>query len=255
MTGRDGRRSSGYVLCDFDQCGDMKHGTRKRIYCYGKRSQIRPMLEPALSSDKILPTFYSSHEDCLEKLSAKPCDILIVDLEEGDSEGLELLVQVQRMAPWVSTVALVEKSAVPMAVKVIRAGASECLAKPLQADRLCEVVQALLNRMASLPRSHRALTQMEIQIIQLIVAGETSEDIGARLRRSKRTIDVHRKNIMCKLQASSLVDLMKRALVINVNYCFSSATIISSVGGAPYRGLACGCYVSLSFRFLASSAR
>ena len=43
--------------------------------------------------------------------------------------------------------------------------------------------------------------------------------------------------------------------LMNVNYLFPSATIISSVRGAPYRGLDCGCYVSLSFRFLASSAR
>ena len=194
----------------------MKRGTRKRIYCYGKRSQIRPMLEPVLGSDNILLSFHSSHKDCLEKLEAKPCDILIVDLEDGDAEGLELLVQARRMAPWISTMAVVEHSAVPMAVRVIKAGACECLEKPLQPDRLCEAVDAMLLRMESLPRSHRALTQMEVQIIQLILAGETSQDIAARLHRSKRTIDVHRKNIMRKLQAGSLVDLIRRVLAMGL---------------------------------------
>jgi hypothetical protein len=45
----------------------------------------------------------------------------------------------------------------------------------------------------------------------MILAGKTSHDIAAALHRSKRTIDVHRKNIMHKLQATGLVDLIKRA--------------------------------------------
>ena len=53
---------------------------------------------------------------------------------------------------------------------------------------------------------------MEVQILQMILAGRTSVDIAAALHRSKRTIDVHRKNIMHKLQATGLVDLIKRAL-------------------------------------------
>jgi two-component system response regulator FixJ len=70
--------------------------------------------------------------------------------------------------------------------------------------------------MASLPRTHRALTEMEIQIVQSILAGKTSQDIAANLCRSKRTIDVHRKNIMRKLQAGSLVDLVQRALAMGL---------------------------------------
>lgn len=170
------------------------------------------MLETALKPCDVLIGYFSRHQDCLEKLSVKPCDILVVDLEDGETEGLDLLRQARRMAPWISTMALVEHAAVPAAVNAVKSGACECLEKPVPADRLCEVVEAQLTRMASLPRSRRALTQMEVQILQLILAGRTSQDIAAHLHRSKRTIDVHRKNIMRKLQACSLVDLIKRAL-------------------------------------------
>ncbi|MEN6337116.1 MAG: response regulator transcription factor [Phycisphaerales bacterium] len=170
------------------------------------------MVETALGRGDKLIGYFSQGQDCLEKLSAKPCDILIVDLEGSEGEGLDLLTQVRRMAPWVSTVAIVERAAVPAAVKAVKAGACECLEKPVSADRLGEAIEKQLVRVALLPRSHRALTQMEIQILQLILAGKTSQDIAAHLHRSKRTIDVHRKNIMRKLQAASLVDLIKRAL-------------------------------------------
>ncbi len=53
---------------------------------------------------------------------------------------------------------------------------------------------------------------MEAQVLQLILAGRTSFDIATELHRSKRTVDVHRKNIMRKLQATGLVDLIRRAL-------------------------------------------
>jgi len=170
------------------------------------------MVETALGRGDKLVGYFSQGQDCLEKLSAKPCDILIVDLEGSEGEGLDLLIQVRRMAPWVSTVAIVERAAVPAAVKAVKAGACECLEKPVSADRLVEAIEKQLVRVALLPRSHRALTQMEIQILQLILGGKTSQDIAAHLHRSKRTIDVHRKNIMRKLQAASLVDLIKRAL-------------------------------------------
>ncbi len=112
--------------------------------------------------------------------------------------------------------ALVENGAVPTAVKAITAGACECLEKPLQMDPLCEAVKRLLTRMASLPRSHRALTPMEVRIMRLILAGKTSQDIAAHVGRSKRTIDVRRKNIMRKVRASTLAELVKRALAMDL---------------------------------------
>ena len=182
----------------------MRSGSRKRIYCCGKKPQIRLAAEAARTLDGKLIGYFSKCQECLEKLSAKPCDILIVDLEGCEAEGLDLLIQARRIAPWISTVALVQHAAVPVAVKAVRAGACECLEKPVPVDRLSDVVEEQLARMGSLPRSRRALTQMEIRILQMIMAGKTSQDIAAHLHRSKRTVDVHRKNIMRKLQACSL---------------------------------------------------
>lgn len=143
--------------------------------------------------------YFSRCQDGLEKLAVKPCDILIVDLEGYETEGFELLIQARRMAPWIPTMAIVERAAVPTAVKAVKAGVCECLEKPVQMERLSEAVQEQLARIALRPHSRRALSQTELQILQLILAGKTSEDIAARLHRSRRTIDVHRKNIMIRL--------------------------------------------------------
>jgi DNA-binding NarL/FixJ family response regulator len=170
------------------------------------------MVESALKPEHRVVGYFSKYRDCIEKLSAKPCDVLIVDLEGCEEEGLELLLKARRMAPWISTLAIVERAAVATAVKAVRAGADECLEKPVQTYQLCEAVEGQLARAPALAAPRRALTPMELQILQLILAGKTSQDIATQLHRSKRTIDVHRKNIMRKLQACSLVDLIKRAL-------------------------------------------
>jgi FixJ family two-component response regulator len=171
------------------------------------------MLETELASDEASISGFSKPQECLEKLATKPCDLLIVDLDGCGPEGFDMLEQARRMAPWIASLAIVEHAAIPCAIRAIKAGAGDCLDKPVWQDRLLAAIETQLARIdASTRRRPRALTQMEVQILQSILAGKTSHDMAAELHRSKRTIDVHRKNIMRKLQATGLVDLIKRAL-------------------------------------------
>ena len=187
--------------------------SRKRIYVFGKKAGVRDLLEDSLAPDEASVSGFSRHQECIDSLATKPCDLLIVDLDGCPEEGLDVIEQARRLAPWVSSLVIVEHAAVGCAIKAIRAGAGDCLDKPVQQDRLLTVVRTQLARVdISTRRRPRALTQMEVQILQLILAGRTSYEMADELNRSKRTIDVHRKNIMRKLQATGLVDLIKRAL-------------------------------------------
>jgi len=171
------------------------------------------MLETSLTPNEAIISGFSGHQECIERLAVRPCDLLILDLEGCETEGLDVLEQVRRVAPWILSVAVVEHAAVCCAIQAIKAGASDCLDKPVETDRLLSAVRTQLARVdVSTRRRPRALTLMEVQILQMILAGRTSHDIAAALQRSKRTIDVHRKSIMYKLQATSMVDLLKRAL-------------------------------------------
>lgn len=187
--------------------------SRKRIYVCEKEPEFRVMLETSLTPDEASISGFSGYQECLETLATKPCDLLVIDLDGCEGEALDTLEQARRMAPWISSLAIVGHASVPCAIKAIKAGASDCLDKPVPQDRLVAAVGMQLARVdVSSRRRPRALTQMEVQILQLVLAGKTSYDIAAELHRSKRTIDVHRKNIMRKLQATGLVDLIRRAL-------------------------------------------
>jgi FixJ family two-component response regulator len=187
--------------------------SRKRIYVFGKEAGVRDLLEGSLTPDEASVSGFSGPQECIDKLATKPCELLIVDLDGCPAEGLDVIEQARRLTPWVSSLAIVEHAAVGCAIRAIRAGAGDCLDKPVQQDRLLTVVRSQLARVdVSTRRRPRALTQMEVQILQLILAGRTSYEMADELHRSKRTIDVHRKNIMRKLQATCLADLIKRAL-------------------------------------------
>ncbi len=186
---------------------------RKRIYVFEKEAGLHDLLENCLAPDEASVSGFSKHLECIAELAIKPCDLLIVDWDGCPAEGLNVIEQARRLTPWVLSLAIVEHAAVDKAIRAMRAGAHDCLDKPVPEGRLLTVVRSQLARVDfSTRRRPRALTQMEVQILQLILAGRTSYEIADDLHRSKRTIDVHRKNIMRKLQATGLVDLIKRAL-------------------------------------------
>ncbi len=186
---------------------------RKRIYVFEKEAGVRDLLENSLTPDEASVDGFYRFQECIDRLATKPCDLLIVDLDGCPEEGLDVLEQARRLTPWVSSLVIVAQAAVGCAIRAIRAGAGDCLDKPVQPERLLTVVRTQLARVdVSTRRRPRALTQMEVQVLQLILAGRTSYEMADDLHRSKRTIDVHRKNIMRKLQATCLADLIKRAL-------------------------------------------
>ena len=185
----------------------------KHVVFFGKELRLSLVLEPALRSHEVSVHYFSQSQDCLRELSEKPCDLFIIDLDGCETEGLDVLTEVRRMVPWLLSLALVEHAGVRSAVRAVKAGACDCLEKPVQEDRLIRAVRGHLGRpQAPTLGSRKALTRMETRILQLILAGKTSQDIALELHRSKRTIDVHRKNIMRKLCASSPVDLVRRAM-------------------------------------------
>jgi DNA-binding NarL/FixJ family response regulator len=94
----------------------------------------------------------------------------------------------------------------------MKAGASDCLEKSVGGRRLLGGVNDLLRQTIEEPYlSQPALTPMEVTVLCLILEGKTNHEAARILHRSPRTVEVHRKHIMHKLGASSVIDLVKIA--------------------------------------------
>ncbi|UCE46738.1 MAG: response regulator, partial [Phycisphaerales bacterium] len=127
-------------------------------------------------------------------------------------DGLALLSEVKKVAPWLPVIVMTSYAEIPMAVQAVKAGAFDFIEKPLESESFLRLVGRglTLNDPADLGVG-KPLTKTEKIVLQLILRGMANKGIAYTLQRSERTIEVHRSRIMRKLDVDNVVDLVKRA--------------------------------------------
>lgn len=160
---------------------------------------------------------FASAADCLERLRCKKCDLLITDVKMPDMDGIELLTETKRIAPWLPVLVITGYADVPMAVRALKAGALDFIEKPLERESFLSAVESALRRSTSPDRLlGKALTRVELRILQLILDGRSNREIAQMFHRSLRTIEVHRNRLMRKLGAGNVVSLVRRAAALGL---------------------------------------
>ena len=147
---------------------------------------------------------------------------LVVDLRLPGMSGAELIQALAELKARIPVLLLTGYADVPTAVQVMKSGALDVIEKGGSPRPLIEAVQRAIDkdRVAWQAADSRAgfrgkvesLTVRERQILELVVAGKTSKTVAAELGISVNTVEVHRANIMKKMAADSLVDLVRTYL-------------------------------------------
>ena len=156
-------------------------------------------------------TPFDSAAACLNGLRDRRCHLLISNARQPGIEGMELLLGARRTAPLVPVLLLVDHGDIEVAVRAMKAGATDCLERPPETGPLVSTIDAVLKESARnpvLPR--RPLSEVEQQVLGLMLQGCTTKEMALQLHRSRRTIEVHRSHIMEKLDADGMVDLVKK---------------------------------------------
>jgi FixJ family two-component response regulator len=182
--------------------------------------RIRNALASLLASAGLDVVVFASATEFLdaEKPDAPAC--LVLDLELPDIHGLELQKDLaEREAPPI--VFITGHGDIPLSVKAMKAGAVEFLPKPFGDDELLSAINAglALDRSARLKRSERAeltrryerLTPREREVLTFVVGGFANKQTADQLGTSEITIGVHRGQIMRKMGARSLAELVRLA--------------------------------------------
>ena len=152
---------------------------------------------------------------------------LITDLRMPDMSGVELLRRLKSADLRIPSIVITGHGDVPMAVEAMKAGALDFIEKPFGDDLLIEAIKRAAAQLTetvdgsfdtSLIQSRLAdLTDRERQVLSGVVAGHANKTIAYDLNISPRTIEVHRANVMAKMKAKSLPELVRMALSINLN--------------------------------------
>jgi FixJ family two-component response regulator len=196
-----------------------KKGT---VYVVDDDEAVRDSLQWLLEGKDYRVRCFDSAETFLSRYDPREVACLIVDIRMGGMTGLELQDRlVERKSP-LPVMFITGHGDVPMAVDTMKKGAMDFIQKPFDETALVTLVERMLTQATtafaeSLQAASRdalmaKLTTREAQVLERIVAGRLNKQIADDLGISIKTVEAHRANIMEKLNANTVADLLKTAL-------------------------------------------
>jgi FixJ family two-component response regulator len=164
--------------------------------------------------------FGSTREFLQGRRPDTPC-CLVLDVRLPGKSGLDFQRELNEANIQLPIIFLTGHGDIPMSVRAMKAGAVEFLTKPFREQDLLDAVQLALDRdrkdlveeklLASVRQRFEGLTPREQTVMALVVAGRMNKQIAGEIGTSEVTAKVHRSNVMRKMQASSLAELIAMA--------------------------------------------
>jgi two-component system, LuxR family, response regulator FixJ len=193
--------------------------THQLVYIVDDSADVREVIKVLLSSVNLKSKTFPSGEAFLAAvdLSARGC--LLLDLRMPGMSGLEVQDALKARSVTLPIIFLTGHGEVNTAVRAMRDGALDYIEKPFQPQFLLDRIHACLKRDSLAHAQQRSrldainrlsrLTPRETEIAEMIVAGMPSKKIAVALNLSEKTVDVHRHNIIKKVSAGSVAELVK----------------------------------------------
>lgn len=186
---------------------------------------VRSSVAFLLETDGLTAFTYGSAEEFLAAAdAANGC--VVADIRMPGMDGMELLRQLAARGATLPVIVITGHGDIPLAVEAMKCGAVDFIEKPFDDDRLLGAIRAALSagkRQAKRGEDQQAardlldsLSSRERQVLDGIVAGRANKVIAFDLGISPRTVEVYRANLMTKLNANSVSDLVRTAMLAGV---------------------------------------
>jgi len=196
-----------------------KKGT---VYVVDDDEAVRDSVQWLLEGSDYRVRCFESAEAFLSRFDQREVACLIVDVRMGGMTGLELQTRLLEMRSPLPMIFITGHGDVPMAVETMKKGAMDFIQKPFNEAHLLSMVERMLDtardsfadlqQAANREALMAKLTLRESQVLERSVAGRLNKQIADDLGISIKTVEAHRANIMEKLNANTVADLLKIAL-------------------------------------------
>jgi FixJ family two-component response regulator len=182
---------------------------------------VRESLELLIRAEGWQPETFASAKQFLDRPRAAVPNCLVLDISLPGSSGLELQERIASERTEMPIIFVTGYGDVPKTVQAMKAGAIEFLTKPFNAEVLLSAIRSALARsqkalghaaeMRAIRDCYDSLTSREREVMALVISGLLNKQVGSDLGISEVTVKAHRGQVMKKMKAASLADLVKMA--------------------------------------------
>ncbi|MCC6889718.1 MAG: response regulator transcription factor FixJ [Hyphomicrobiales bacterium] len=201
--------------------------TTSLVHVIDDDEAVRDSLAFLLRSAKMDVRTYDSATAFLKALSAGLAGCVITDVRMPGMSGVDLLRHLKANGSSMPVIVITGHGDIQLAVQAMKLGAVDFLEKPFDDEALLESVHAALGRLAKdaqreseradLGSRIAALSSREREVLEGLVAGKSNKIIAFDLGISPRTVEIYRAHVMTKMNAGSLSELVRMALIAGVH--------------------------------------
>ena len=188
---------------------------------------MRQAVQDLVESVGLRAESFASGQEFLGAIGTSgPC-CLVLDVRLPQMSGLDFQRHLAEINLQIPIIFITAHGDIPMSVRALKSGAVEFLTKPFRDQDLLDAIQQALNRDRSkreqqaeinnLRQRYEALTPREREVMALVVSGMINKHIAAKIGASEATVKIHRGNVMEKMQADSIIDLVRSADKLNLS--------------------------------------
>ena len=189
------------------------------VFIIDDDQSMRQAIQDLVESVGLRAESFATAGEFLDKGRATNPSCLVLDVRLPQMSGLDFQSRLTESGEQIPIIFITAHGDVPMSVRALKAGAVEFLTKPFRDQDLLDAIQealqhdrAVRERQAEILDVHeryQSLTPREREVMALVVSGLLNKQIASQIGTSEATVKIHRGNMMQKMQATSLIELVR----------------------------------------------